>query len=413
MKETCWKPFAFLAVEHLAAQDFLNAMAAKGWELERIAWGYFAKFRRSQRKDLTYFLDWSDPEKEENEDYLRLCADAGWELALQQRYWNIYASRPGTAPSPIQTDPELEYQRFRKKVLRRMALTCGFVLLGLLLAFLFVWPSVTFVSFSPLRWLRNWEEVLSEDLLTTVLLFLVPFWALCAAIYCVMLARRLLHWKRKGYPFRSKGISGSILNLSIGFSLLLLLVTYVVDILYNGVSGPLERPDLLSMFIFVSAIFNYLQSREAPKKRKPDAIIVFLLILLSCTVLHFPAQKVLPHRIPEPFSARIDQFFSGLPVEQTDTLLGSYSGWNAYYGSNSTSDTYSCSVYSWATPSLAEYFVQGWSDQKVPVPGYENVWQTGNFVVLFRGSSYVLLYDSDTPEKLPIDEALAWLESWA
>lgn len=405
MKETCWKPFAFLAVEHLAAQDFLNAMAAMGWELERIAWGYFAKFRRSQRKDLTYFLDWSDPEKEENEDYLRLCADAGWELALQQRYWNIYASRPGTAPSPIQTDPELEYQRFRKKVLRRMVLTCGFVLLGLLLAFLFVWPSVTFVPFSPLRWLRNWEEVLSEDLLTTVLLFLVPFWGLCAVTYCVMLARRLLHWKRRGHPFHSKGISGSVLNLAIGFSLLLLLVTFVMDILYNGVGN------LLSIFIFLSGIFNYLQSREAPKKRKPDAIIVFLLILLSCTVLHFPAQKVLPHRIPEPFSSRLYLSFGAL--EQTDTLLGSYSDWLAYYnGSNPTSDTYSCSVYSWATPSLAEYFVQGWSDQKVPIPGYENVWKTGNFVVLFRGSSYVLLYDHDT-EDLPIDEALAWLESWA
>ena len=411
MKETCWKPFAFLAVEHLAAQDFLNAMAAKGWELERIAWGYFAKFRRSQRKNLTYFLDWSDPEKEENEDYLRLCADAGWELALQQRYWNIYASRPGTAPSPIQTDPELEYQRFRKKVLRRMALTCGFVLLGLLLAFLFVWPSVTFVSFSPLRWLRNWEEVLSEDLLTTVLLFLVPFWALCAAIYCVMLARRLLHWKRKGYPFRSKGISGSILNLSIGFSLLLLLVTYVMDMLYNGVRSTMaDLWNIPTTFVYVSSIFGYLQSRQAPKKRSLTPTIVFLLILMACSVLHFPAQSILPHRIPE-FPSYSESAWS---PEQTDTLLGSYMyfkgsyndpslGWQEYFGS----------VYAWATPSLAEYFVEARGDQRVPVPGYENVWRFGRSTILLRGKAYAFLYNYDAPEAVPIDEILAWLESWA
>ena len=80
MEKTCWRPFAYLVPDHLAAQDHLNAMAKKGWELDRIAWGYFAKFKRSQREDLTYFLDWTDPEKGEQEDYLQLCRDAGWDL---------------------------------------------------------------------------------------------------------------------------------------------------------------------------------------------------------------------------------------------------------------------------------------------------------------------------------------------
>ena len=412
MEKTCWRPFAYLVPDHLAAQDHLNAMAKKGWELDRIAWGYFAKFKRSQREDLTYFLDWTDPEKGEQEDYLQLCRDAGWDLAFQQRYWNIYASRPGSAPSPIQTDPELEYQRFRKKVLRRMGLTFGFVLLGLLPFLLLI--QTDFSSFSSLSWIRRWEEVLSEDLFTTVLLFLVPFWGLCALTYCTMLARRLLHWKRKGRPCHSRGISGAILNLAIGFSLLLLLVAFVMDILYNGVSNTLAGRDLLSMFILVSGIFNYLQSRQAPKRWSMAPIILSLVVLFTCAVLHFPAQNVLPHRIPEPFSSRL--YYSSDDPERTDTLLGSYLGWNTYYDNSSASggDTYACTAHSWASPALAEYFVQGWSNHKVPIPGYENVWRNGNNItVLFRGSSYVLLYDAANPEAVPIDEALAWLESWA
>lgn len=64
-------------------------------------------------------------------------------------YLNIYASRPGTDPLPIQTDPALEYQRYRKKVLRRMLLADLPLLIPLLLILLLAvvsWEAAAFHS---------------------------------------------------------------------------------------------------------------------------------------------------------------------------------------------------------------------------------------------------------------------------
>ena len=123
MKEsTCWRLFSYLAIDYKAAQAELDRMAAEGWALERVHSGVLARFRRTDRTDLRYFLDWTDATKPEEHDYLQLCTEAGWELVETVGYLNIYASRPGTDPLPIQTDPALEYQRDPKKVLRRMLL---------------------------------------------------------------------------------------------------------------------------------------------------------------------------------------------------------------------------------------------------------------------------------------------------
>ena len=79
MKDTCWKPFGFLVMDHREAQEFLNSMAAQGWEMADFRFGML-KFRRTERTDLRYFIDWTDPRKGEEEDYLQLCEEAGWEL---------------------------------------------------------------------------------------------------------------------------------------------------------------------------------------------------------------------------------------------------------------------------------------------------------------------------------------------
>ena len=63
-------------------------------------------------------LDWCDNVKDtERMDYKELLSQAGWEHRMELPYWNLYEAPAGTAP--IQTDGELEYQRFRDKVMRR------------------------------------------------------------------------------------------------------------------------------------------------------------------------------------------------------------------------------------------------------------------------------------------------------
>ncbi len=103
MKETCWKLFCYLIIDHRAAQAWLNRMAEDGWELVHIYFGLFARFRRTERTDLSYFLDWADPKYLETSDCLQLCSDAGWG---RYRLWTISIFMPpGRGPPPLPSRP--------------------------------------------------------------------------------------------------------------------------------------------------------------------------------------------------------------------------------------------------------------------------------------------------------------------
>ena len=80
--------------------------------------------------------DWLDPLKTDQPGYASLLAEAGWTRRALAGYQVIYEAPAGT--TPIQTDSELEYQRFRKKVLRRMLLGGGILTALLLLIFALV-----------------------------------------------------------------------------------------------------------------------------------------------------------------------------------------------------------------------------------------------------------------------------------
>ncbi|NCB63405.1 MAG: DUF2812 domain-containing protein [Clostridia bacterium] len=115
--------FPFAAADRDSARLWLNQMAAEGWELEKIGISFFphARFCRTERADLRYDVDvipslQIDLGKER--EYEVFLADAGWLSAAQYGNLKIYASAPGTAPSPIQTDPELEDACYRRKVWR-------------------------------------------------------------------------------------------------------------------------------------------------------------------------------------------------------------------------------------------------------------------------------------------------------
>ena len=110
--------FTYPVMDMKAAEAELNRRAAKGWRLEKIWMGLLAVFVPAH-VPVRYCLDWCDNVKDtERMDYKELLAQAGWEHRMELPYWNLYEAPAGTAP--IQTDGELEYQRFRDKVMRRM-----------------------------------------------------------------------------------------------------------------------------------------------------------------------------------------------------------------------------------------------------------------------------------------------------
>jgi hypothetical protein len=116
------------------------------------------RFRRGERADYAYRLDFQTTRRQDKADYLQLFADAGWEHVGEMGSWH-YFRRPvtgGEAPE-IFTDPESKAQKYRR-------------VLALFVVFLVPWIAILNS--------RLWERHASA--LTEVLRFLcflgVLFW---------------------------------------------------------------------------------------------------------------------------------------------------------------------------------------------------------------------------------------------
>lgn len=132
-----YTPCFLEAVDYKTAQRWLDDMAGKGWELERCN-RIFATFRKVENRTVRHFADLC-PRWEDREDYLRLCADAGWEQVSKVNGMDLFRAQPGREVTPIQSDKGLEGKRyFRKKLVVEFFLyIVTFLLLVVLVPWLF------------------------------------------------------------------------------------------------------------------------------------------------------------------------------------------------------------------------------------------------------------------------------------
>ena len=113
--------FPYEAMNYKSAQAQLDRRAAQGWELRHIYLGCIARFRRADRP--AHFVDLDirgTMDEGADPDYLQLCADAGWELVQTLRGMLLFRTAAGRSPAPIQTDGELEWERFWEKYRPRL-----------------------------------------------------------------------------------------------------------------------------------------------------------------------------------------------------------------------------------------------------------------------------------------------------
>ena len=136
MSDRKWGFFPFDAMDYKAAQAYLDKKAEDGWVLNRICLRWFAQFTPAEGRCHCVELDLNtDLHIETGDDYLQLCEDAGWELAANLRSMRIFRSKIGQHPAPLQTDSELEAEKFWKKYVRRnflIELICLLFLAGLI-----------------------------------------------------------------------------------------------------------------------------------------------------------------------------------------------------------------------------------------------------------------------------------------
>ena len=109
-----WRIFPYLCVDYKAAQAWLEKQGAEGLRLAGVSCRYLARFTREEGP-VHYFVDLA---ADGGADYLQLCADAGWERVAQVQGMDLFVSRPGEDPVPIQSDPIMEERRFGRKFVR-------------------------------------------------------------------------------------------------------------------------------------------------------------------------------------------------------------------------------------------------------------------------------------------------------
>ncbi len=363
--KTVWKLFAYLDIDHAAAQDQLNAWAGEGWELMGLL-GPFAKLRRTERTDLTWFLDWTDPKKPE-EDYLQLCDDAGWELRCTEGYLNYFASKPGASPAPIQTDPELEYQRFRKKALRRMVLAALPALVLVPLVLLTFWLDLH-------QALRLW---LSENIGVVVALC-APGLLVAGGAYFFYLLSRLLSYRRAALggetpPAPRHAKAWGLLRLARSAFTLVLSIALLADILYNDI---FSLPPLVLFILFSLAVLAFLRSWVEYKEKFLGTTVAlnggYLCLVILCFLLRGPLGDSLPRRVP------MTPVLPGGSIYQVgqrrDSLLLSSAQWDEEVLGEAPNYC-RVEVLRWTADWAADWVLPDVPEEMVPVEGLEGVWR--------------------------------------
>lgn len=396
MRDTRWRYFSYLNVDYKAAQDTLNTWAREGWELVEIM-GPFAKLRRIERPDTpTYFLDWSNAK--DPKDYAQLLSDAGWEWVERASYLNIYVSKPDAHPLPIQTDPELEYQRFRKKALRSMLLTT--LAMAVLLAF--CWFILSGFYSSPgafqLAQERLLPSLLSSSLVFSAVFLFFPLWLFGGAAYFLYLFWRLRQWReaiRMGMEpptAGSKAIRGWGLVRALG-------------LLSEAVIALLLFPDaLLNHFlnlgwavgIMIGAFICIYTYDDPIRQRRGKRALFIAPLAAACILLNGPVRESFSGRIPAvPVHSDAHRVNEG---RRSDTPLGSQAHWSEDIKLSDSERLYFYfSAQAWASPTLADWAFGPVPEGLEPVPGLEGIWRRGpaalEDVPEFTGGSAADIYE--------------------
>lgn len=142
MKPTKREFSLYQLYDYQGVEHHLEAMAAKGWRLERIG-PYFWHYRRAEPAQVSYAVTYvSDgslfnPRPTENQERLdELCAAAGWEKVCDWAQMQIFVSeRPD--PVPLETEDAVRIQAIHRSM-KKNFLPSNYVLLALPLLWLFM-----------------------------------------------------------------------------------------------------------------------------------------------------------------------------------------------------------------------------------------------------------------------------------
>lgn len=373
--------FTYPVMDMKAAQAALNRRAAAGWRLERLWLGILASFVPAE-EPVCYCLDWYDPNKEDGLDYRTLLADAGWHPVGQLSYWNLYEAPAGTAP--IQTDGELEYRRFRKKALRRMAI--GWAVPLICLALLLLLGILAAMKPGVLGW-RFFVTFFSDTNTGAAVISLLPLLLAGGLLWSGRLLLRLGQWKRaiaRNEPFPVPGPRSALAARICSLVGYLLLIPLVLAFLLDAMAKELNLGWIIGMAVGCLIVLGRDPLPEHERKRRyAKGTLVCVAVLLALRLLPLSGVAGLVCVRPPLADGRL------LP-ERTDverlethaTLLSARTEW--YEGGPLVEGGFAYGQVeseAWALPWpwLADWVTEQYRKElgtgnQEELPGYEDVW---------------------------------------
>lgn len=428
--KTRWSLFTYPVMDIKAAQAELCRRGEEGWRLKQVWFRLLACYEPAQAP-VTYFLDWTDPLGDEAEDYVDLCAQAGWRLKQRCDHWNIYEAPAGTPP--IQTDTTLEYQRFRDTVGRWWKVSAGLELFVLVLLGIICLGQPTGLAF-PLT-------LISSSTALGLALFLAPLFLLGGLLWTGRLGLRLLQWRQAARAEAPMPVPG---RRSAGAARLLCLlppIWCVIMVLALAVDSLDGRENSLRLaYTCISAALVLLFYRRAMRQRQRVRLVsvLTLAVMVPVLVIHTLAGPVTTGLMVEPPLAQVqvlplsqpggvDESASAAEVLVADSvgshashasLFLGHSGWKEEEFSTITlipnAPPVDLEVYqrwdAWTArwPWLADGIQQTLGGGMAPAAGYDGVWNTGTLWLIRRGNT-VLRVETGLPADQWLGQVLARL----
>ena len=364
--------FGYLTVDCKAAQAYLDARAAEGWALAEVWLGLVARFRRTDRTDLHYYVDIADPVAEDTPEHRARCREAGWERLYTVRYMNVYRSLPGAKTAPIHPEDAAALRRWRGNVLRWCAV-CAAVMAAL--------GALQYARFL-LIGLPSVASVLRLSAASGASAFLlaatVPALA-CGLVYLFVSLRRVFQWRRgaeEGTPFPTPAApwakARGILTLLTYLGTALLVLFAAVDL----VSVPTVKP-VIFLSALTAAAFLVTVCTSGSHMRQPRRVRLWRCAGLAAFVVLVGMGR---GAFGPAFDALRASTAAELPVlesragtvEAYSSLFLSYA--RADYpaaGADAVAEYYDC-----RTPRMARRMAQAlWRRDMEPVEGREDAWQ--------------------------------------
>ena len=273
--------------DYQGVERHLEAMATKGWRLERIG-TYFWQYRRAEPAPATYAVTYiSDaslfnPQPTENQERLdELCAAAGWKKVCDWAQMQIFVSEQPD-PVPLETDDAVRIQAIHRSM-KKNFLPSNYVLLAL-----------------PLLWLfMAWNDFRRDK---------VDFFSSSTDLFLILLSVLLLvlqgvnlsayyRWRRRSLASVAQGgtcaATGGCrrLNQAVFGILAVILAAYLVSLtVWQRTSAGVY---LLWLLIYGLILFAVLRTREGLKRAGAPKRLNMVLTLAVDVVLAVGAVSLL------------------------------------------------------------------------------------------------------------------------